>query len=79
MIDGPILEAAHILVREYLRLGIARHAQGGADDAQVEQRLKGAQRIAVKFALIIDAAHARALDKVVRQDFIPQIDDLFRL
>ena len=78
LVDRPILETAHALVGEGLGPGIARHAQTRTPDAQIEQRLEGAQRIAVEFALIIDAAHTWALDEIVGQNLVPQIDDFLR-
>lgn len=78
LIDRPVLKTADIFVRECLGLYITCHAQGRPDDAQIKKRLKRAQRVAVEFAFIIDPAHARALNEVVRQNFIPQIDHLFR-
>lgn len=76
LVDRPVLEAADRLVRKQLRPRIARHAQGRAHDPEVPQRLERAQRIGIEFALIIDAAHPRALDEVVGQYLVPQVDDL---
>ena len=47
--------------------------------AEVAQRLEPAQRIGIIFAVVEDAAHPRALDEVVREDLVPQIDHLARL
>ena len=79
LVGGPVLKALHLADREQLVLQVARHAQGGAPQAQIPQRLEGAQRIGVELALVIDAAHARALDEVVGQDLVPQVDDLLAL
>ena len=77
LVDGPILETLHIAVGKCLGLDIARHAQSRTPDAQIEQSLKRAQRIAVKFALIINPAHPWALNKIVRQYLIPKVYDFF--
>ena len=75
LVDRPVFKALHILVREDLRLGIAQHTKRRAPDAEIPQGFKRPQRVTVEFSFIIDAAHPRTLDKVVGQDFIPQIDD----
>ncbi len=79
LVDRPVLEAASVLPGEQLPAQIARHAQRRAEHAEVPQRLERTQRIAVELALIIDAAHPRALDEIVRQDLVPEIDHLARL
>ena len=79
LVDRPVLEAPHILVRKDLRLAIAQHAQGRAPDAEIPQGFKSAKWIAVEFAFIIDAAHPGPLDEVVGQNLVPQIDHLLAL
>ena len=59
-------------------LARARTAQG-LDEAEVAQRLEGAQRVGVEPALVEDARQARPLDEVVGQDLVPQRHDLARL
>ena len=49
------------------------------EDAEIAQRLEGAQRIGVEFAAVVDARQARPLDEVVGQDLLPQVDDFLRL
>ena len=78
LIGGPILKALHILDREQVVTQIAEHAGGRAQKAQIPQSLKRAQRVGIEFALVIDPAHARALNEVVGENFIPQIDHLLR-
>ncbi|MNL21226.1 hypothetical protein D3C87_1425040 [compost metagenome] len=58
---------------------IGQDADRAAKDAEVGQSLEGPQRIAVELAPVIDAGQARAVDHVVRQDFIPQLDDFTAL
>ena len=79
LVDHPVLEAPDVPARRDLRLEVACHAQRRRPRPQVEQRLERAQRIAVEPAAIEDAAHARALDEIVGQDLVPQIDHLPRL
>src|SRR6185312_10856627 len=79
LVDGPVLEALHLLAREQARLGVGCHAAGRAPDSEVPQRLEPAQRIGIKFAVIEDAAHPRPLDEVVGQDLVPQVHYLARL
>jgi hypothetical protein len=55
------------------------HALGGRPDAQVRQRLEGLQRIGVELLAIIDPRQARAVDEVVGQDLVPEVDDLLAL
>ncbi len=65
-------------MRQELPAGIARHAGGGAKNSQIEQCFEGAQRIAVEFAFVVDAAHPGPLDEIVREDLVPELDDLTR-
>ena len=44
---------------------------------RLNKSLKGTQRIAVEFAFIINAAHPWALNEIVGQNFVPQINDFF--
>ena len=74
LVDRPILERTRLLLGKQLPARIARHAERRAPHAEIEQGLERAQRVGVEFALIIDAAHPRALDEIVRQDLVPQID-----
>ena len=78
-IDGPVLEALDLLVGEHLRLGKTHHAQRRAHDPQIPQRFECAQRIGIEFSLVIDPAHPRALNEIVGQDLVPQINHLFGL
>jgi len=39
-----------------------------------DRHLECAQRIGVEFAFVENAAHLRALDEIVGQDFVPQVD-----
>ena len=77
-VDGPVLKALDLLVRKNLGLGKAHHAQRAAHDPQIPQRFKGAQRVGIEFALVVDPAHPRAFDEIVGQDLVPQINHLFR-
>src|SRR3546814_3466637 len=56
---------------------IAEHTERGTKNPQIGQGFESPQRVAVEFALIIDAAHAGTLNEVVRQDLIPEIHHLF--
>src|SRR5690606_12003647 len=55
------------------------HARSRAQQAEIAQRLECAQRVGVELALVVDAAHPRALDEVVGQNLVPQVDDLLAL
>ena len=78
LVDRPVFEALHIFFGEEFGPAKTCHAQRRADDAKITQRFEGAERIAVEFAFIINAAHPRTLDEIVGQDFIPQRDHFLR-
>src|SRR3546814_13641004 len=77
LIDHPVLKAANVLSGLQLPAEIAEHAERGTKNPQLGQGFESPQRVAVEFALIIDAAHAGTLNEVVRQDHIPAIHYLF--
>jgi hypothetical protein len=74
LVHRPVAEALGVLAGKELRLGERGHAHCRTPQAEVPQGLEGAQRIGVEFALIIDAAHPRPLNEIVRQDLVPEID-----
>ena len=49
------------------------------EDAEIAQRLEGAQRIGIEFAAVVDARQPRPLDEIVGQDLVPQVDHFLRL
>jgi hypothetical protein len=74
-----LFEGLHGLVREDAPAGIREHAHGAAEDAQIEEGFERAQWVRVELAAVIDARHARADDEIIRQEFVPEIDDFARL
>ncbi len=67
--------------RDGPRLGpeIGAHAGRTGERPEVAQGFEGLERIAVELAAIEDARQPRPLDEIVRQDLVPEIDDLARL
>ena len=79
LVAHPFVEIAGVLDRERLGVGERQHAGGAGEDAEVLQRLEGAQRIRVVLAAVVDARQARPRDEIVGQDLLPQVDDFLRL
>ena len=53
--------------------------QRALEDAQILQRLKRLERVGVELSAIEDAREARPFEKIVGQDFVPEIDDFLGL
>ena len=86
MREEPLAELiAHPLVHG-LRLfhrkgaGISERGETGETlgEAELAQSLEGFQRIGVELAAVEDAREARALDEIIRQDLVPEIDNFLR-
>jgi hypothetical protein len=76
----PALEVGLILRRTDAHPDVAEHAPDRLDDAQVAERVGGAQRVVVELAVIEDAALAGPHHEVlVGQDLVPQRLDLGHL
>src|SRR3546814_15638860 len=63
LIDHPVLKAANVLSGLQLPAEIAEHTERGTKNPQIGQGFESPQRVAVEFALIIDAAHAGTLNE----------------
>ena len=79
LVRHPLAKVLRVGVGKRLLVGVRQHAHRALDDAEVAQRLERLQRIGVELAVVVDAAQARALDEVVGQDLVPEVDDLLRL
>src|SRR3546814_1704124 len=77
LIDHPVLKAANVLSGLQLPAEIDEHTERGTKNPQIGQGFESPQRVAVEFTLIIDAAHARTMNEVVRQDLIPENTQLY--
>src|SRR5690606_14347185 len=77
LVGDPIVECLRLLVRKRLFVHERKNAHGALDDAEVAERFERFQRIGIILAVVIDAAHARPRNEILRQDLVPEIDDLF--
>ena len=68
----PLVEGGFILAGADLPLGVAEQNPRRLVGAHVEQRVERLQRVGEIFLAIENAAHPRALQEVVGQDFLPQ-------
>jgi len=73
------MKGARIFHRKGLGETEGGHAAGALDESEILQSLEGLERIGVKFAAIVNARQARTFEKIVGENFVPQIDDFFRL
>ena len=71
-VGDPLVESGLILVRANLPLGVAQQDPARSVRTHVEQRVEGLQRIGKILTAVEDAAHPRALQEIVGQDFLPQ-------
>ena len=79
LVGDPVVEALGIGGGEGLLVQVGEHAQRQLDVAEVVQRLEGLERIGEVVAVVVDARQPRALDEVVGQDLLPEVDHLLRL
>ena len=76
LVAHPLMERLRRRDRPHAGPAVGGDAGDAFEDAEVAQRLEGLQRIGVELALVIDARQARAIDEIVGQDLVPEVDDL---
>ena len=71
-IRHPFFKRIFVAIRKNLGAEITHQHQKTLPHAQLAQRIAEAQRIHDVFAIVVDAAQARARQKIVAQHFLPE-------